>query len=125
MTMNAAEIASIIANDKGNVFYGVRADQRKYNVGDEMPASYLWDFANDCSSNLQADGTSTIGIDFAGDIDDDDAEKVQAALDKVSRYGGTVYLVAGRHAGHGDADDGEVLIDGAIVIAIAAAEKNY
>jgi polygalacturonase len=118
--MNATEIAQMIANSPAG-FYGLRADARAFEVGDSVPTSYVWDFANDCSSNVLADGASTIGISFAGELDAEDvedAEKVQAALDKASRYGGTVYLVAGRHAGYGDADDGEVLIDGAVVVAV-------
>lgn len=107
-------IAELITDTE--MFYGLRRDARDFEVGDEVPVSYLWDFSNDCSSDTPADGTSSIGLGFGGYFDDDGeiAKQIQLA----NKYSGRMYLIAGRHAGYGDGDEGEVVIADTVVVAV-------
>lgn len=117
------------ANENHYHVFGVRKVDSKYetvNAGERMADSYDWDCENDTScrntTGEMLGGASAINVlvdDLWMDGSDDDeiAEEIANAVQKVSLYfGDTVYLVAGESYDYGN-DNDEIIIEDAIALA--------
>lgn len=115
----------------GYRYFGVRKVYNYagiFNVGDSCPKSYNWDFENDCSTydttGETLPGTSAIHVAVEdlylhGDDDDEAAEALQNAIDRVSDYGGEQMLLIGSKYSYDYGDDeDEVILEDADVLAI-------
>lgn len=103
--IDAAKVEELIDGSSYG-WYGIRIDDRLYSVGDNMPASRVWDYGEPTSDYL--DGTSCVGIAYTTEIDK--AVKIANLY-----FGDHAYLIAGDSAEFGE-DEGEYIIDNAVVI---------
>lgn len=128
---NMQELVDAIkrANENHYHVFGVRKVDSKYetvNAGERMADSYDWDYENDTScrntTGEMLGGASAINVLvdnlwMDGSDDDEIAEEIVKAVQKVSVYfGDTVCLVAGKNYEYGD-DSDEIIIEDAIALA--------
>ena len=114
ITENYAEI-------KKYNYLGIRGtcQDEDYKIGDYARNSYDWDAENDCSSDEQLDGTSTIQIDTAWLDDADDLiSRIEDSIADVDCYHGHQVVLLGGDYGTPGTDGGEVVIGNARVMAI-------
>ena len=92
----------------------------KYNVGDTARNSYDWDMENDCSSDDELNGTSAIVIDNSWlEGADDLIERIENTIDDVKSYhGGKHIVLLGGWRESQVTDDGERVIENAVVLAV-------
>lgn len=115
----ASDVVSAIIKDVDsgsmNTGYGLRVIPRGYEakLGDELPPSSEW--VDNIKTDNVLDGTSTIGIDFMFDPEEDDVRAVINNLLSAGYDGDQVVLVGGKRVGYGQ-DEGELLIDKAKVL---------
>lgn len=98
---------------------GLHPDEQ-YKIGDMTRNSKDWDFENDCSSEKDLGGISSITIDINRIFDEpnDIEKKIANAADTARLYGdGRIAIIAGNLAEYGD-DPNEIVIKNAIVIAL-------
>lgn len=125
--MKAIEIINILRSEYNNGFSGYigfrkPTDDESYNVGDQCRNSYDWDYEYDLSSYntenpIELDGTCATGTYIE---DDEDAESIIAEMmeSNFNSYAGNEQIVIfGQSAEYG-ADENEVIIKNATVIAI-------
>lgn len=100
--------------------YGIRTDNREYQIGDIVADSHAWDAEHFRPfENEFYDGACATGFDMLW-YDDDDMETVKKALKVQENYRGEhQYLIAGMSFEYGN-DKDEVIIENAIVVAILA-----
>lgn len=122
--INKEEITRILEKEEYEV-YGLRVDDRIYNVGDICsPSHQLW---QDEVEGLPYDeelgfwvgeelnGTCSIGIDTQYGVDSDGINKALALIEYYE--GEHVYLIAGDYCEGGN-DEGEYIIGEAKVLAV-------
>lgn len=120
--MTAKEILKVIEESgKNYTMFGVRADNREFEIGDELPCSHnMIDDLYDEETGMYPllDGTCAIGFgQLWFDGEDDDIETVNAALEACHKYcTDRMYLVVGSGYQYGD-DAGEIVIENAVVVA--------
>lgn len=104
--------------DENHYFIGVRADDRKYNVGDKCELSKDWDYENDCYSDEYLDGTcATEVLNNWNDVDDV-AENLKNAIEFNKRYRSKYqYIIVGNGIERG-MDENEVIIKNAVVFEV-------
>lgn len=119
-----------ITEDTTYDYFGIRADDFSYNVGDIAENSHqlfqdpdfdedgelLYEKGEGIYSGFydagELDGTCTI------EFDPENADSIRNALDEVQRYyGGTIHVLAGNSSEYGN-DYGEIIIRDAIVLGV-------
>lgn len=111
-----SEIAAIIEKNEFCI-YGLRAvdfEHESYNLesGDAVAPSYDWDFENDCFSDEQMDGASTIHVtEYEDDIMLKITKYVKNYAQQWERCPSRMILVGGDNSRWGD-DECEAVIDG-------------
>lgn len=106
-------------------YIGIRhlAEDEEYEIGDICRNSYDWDYDNDCSSydTNEVELNGTCAVDTRIDLDWDDEEEVESklreALEASDQYFGSIAIIGGSKMEYG-ADDGEIIIENATVIAL-------
>ena len=106
-------------------YIGIRhlAEDEKYEIGDICRNSYDWDYENDCSSydTNEVELSGTCAVDTRIDLDWDDEEDIESklmeALEASDQYFGSIAIIGGNVMEYG-ADDGEIIIEDATVIAL-------
>lgn len=106
-------------------YIGIRhlAEDEKYEIGDICRNSYDWDYENDCSSydtnEVELSGTCAVDtrIDLYLDDEEDIESKLMEALEASDQYFGSIAIIGGNGMEYG-ADDGEIIIEDATVIAL-------
>lgn len=102
-------------------YLGIRGtcQDEDYKIGDYARNSYDWDAENDCSSNDQLEGTSTIQIDNTWlEGIDDLINRIENSITDVDCYHGQQIVVLGGNYCSQGTDEGEIIIRGAKVLAI-------
>ncbi len=98
---------SFADKNPGYEYFGLRADDREFEIGDEMPKSYVWDDGNRTDERL--DGTCAIRL-YVGE------QYNEGALDEVNIYPfDHVYLIASRGYMGGE-DKNEIVMYEAVVV---------
>lgn len=126
--LNVEEILKTV-NNEGATVIAIRhcCDDEEYSVGDWCRNSYNWNLELDQSSYYDDEPNElpgTCGINVSGfqnlDSDEvDEAEKLlRKAVKKASCYSGRLAVIVGYNGYEYEADDGEVIIRDAQVIAI-------
>lgn len=101
--MDATTIESVMLEGHN---HGLRIDDVRYGIGDELPNSREWD--DDELTGDMIDGTCTIGL---GDV--------SRALALAAKYTGRyVYVVATRHPWTPGEDRGEWILRDPVVLAV-------
>ena len=101
-------------------YIGIRVctDDESYKIGETCRNSYDWDYENDCSSYntdpAELDGTCAIKID-AEDMTIEEVVSLAKSMD-VNYCGDQVILIGGYEMEYG-ADENEVIIKDAVVLA--------
>lgn len=106
-------------------YIGIRhlAEDEEYEIGDICRNSYDWDYENDCSSynTNEVELNGTCAVDTRIDLDWDDEEEVESklreAVEVSDQYIGSIAIIGGNRMEYG-ADDGEIIIENATVIAL-------
>lgn len=100
-------------------YYGIRACDEVYAVGDPLPCSYDQYFQVPYDEQEQLDGTCCTGFGYLWfDGEQEDVALVEKALRINSEYHAKYrYLIAGNDADYGN-DDGELIIKNAVVVAV-------
>lgn len=108
-------------------YYGLRTltDDEDYNIGDIARASYDWDYDNDQSTYetddpQELDGTAALElpVDSYNNTPEEIEQAIKTALSKSDCYmGSKKVLLGGYYASYG-ADEGEIDIEDAEVLAI-------
>jgi len=102
-------------------YIGLRGtcQDENYKAGDYARNSLDWDFENDCSSENELGGTSTIEINNAWiESSEDLIERIERALPGIDQYHGhQTILVSGDYTSAGS-DENEIVIANAKVLAI-------
>jgi hypothetical protein len=106
----------------GYNYLGLRSlcSDENYQVGDYARNSLDWDAENDCSSDEELDGVSTVAIDISWlDGAEDLIDRIAGLLPDMESYNGgeRVVLLGGWNASRGT-DGGELVIANAKVLAI-------
>lgn len=114
------KIMSIIQEKEPYRCYGLRYENRKLEIGDELGCSKAFDYENGCQSEDEyLDGICATGFGRLWG-DEDDFEEVSKAVDISEEYssiGKYQYLVMGDSSEYGN-DVAEVVISNAVVIAV-------
>jgi hypothetical protein len=102
--------------------FGLRSDDRVYQVGDQLTRSHDWDMIHDRPSKALLDGTCALADHLwllDGILDDaDDAQTLETIYHQASIYGCSHhYLIGGDGSSEGQ-DDHEVIIHGAKVLVV-------
>ena len=118
-------------SDEGYNAFGIRSISDRFGrfeVGDNVPDSYNWDFDRDCSTyhttGETLNGASAVGISIDylwldGDDDDELAERIEKALEKSAVYENDEVMLIGGKSGFDFGDDvGEYVIPDAKVLAV-------
>ena len=107
------------AYNNGYTSFGVRTGEN-VKIGQELECSHDWDYENDCESEDFLNGTCATGFGylwFDGEREDEEAV-VKAIEHNAKCYAGEMqYIIAGNSEDYG-ADDKEVIIESAVVIAV-------
>ena len=120
MTKQEIILNELLKHNYEYEYYGIRTDNREYQVGDTVANSHAWDFENDREIEDEFyNGACATGIAPLW-FDEDDMEAIEKALEIQKDYRGAhQYLIAGGNADYGN-DRGEIIIENAEVIAILA-----
>lgn len=125
-------VKKILSNIKSDGrYYGIRVTYDPPTVGQVLPPSKDWDYENDCASDDDLDGTSSIGLGYSDGYNDIDTHTVVEALrwagmgGKNRRSTGGHYgypgdyvcLIAGNYVRGGD-DEKEIILDSPIVVEV-------
>lgn len=132
--MTTSELMEIIKAKHSEHYnaFGIRSvyDKRfgRYEVGDSLPDSYEWDFDNDCSTyhttGETLNGASAVAVEtddlwLDGDDDDELAARIEKALKASKSYDfGETMLVGGKNGSKYGHDEGEIVIESAVVLAV-------
>lgn len=119
--MAAAEIIKAMEDAEGCTVFGIRSIDERLSVGDDVPDSHDWNYELDQPSEDTLDGACATGFGQLWDGEenaDKNAEIIESAVKENARYGGAYqYLIGGRYFEYGN-DEGEIIIQDAVVIAI-------
>lgn len=113
--MEELVLNALIENNNKYCVYGLRTDDRVFNVGDELGCSRDLYWENTEETYLP--GTCATGFGYLW-YDEDDIDEVRKALARQQDYDGAhMYLIAGEGEGYGN-DPQEVIISHAVVVAV-------
>lgn len=104
--------------ESGCRYFGVRGDDKDFEIGTCLEDSYDWDYENDCQSENKLNGTCATKIDYLWfDGEEEDIETIAKALDYHKKAYGYKYttVIAGTDEEYG-ADENEAIIRNAEVI---------
>ena len=106
-------VAVRVALHLSDIYGDVKDDRTIYQVGDTLPASYVW--VDGDNTDEQLDGTSGLWVRSGADLASalEIARKVYSAGSPKAQ----VLLISG-YEGHDGEDDGEVIIKDAQVVAV-------
>lgn len=104
--------------ESGCRYFGVRGDNKEFEIGTLLDNSYGWDYENDCQSEEKLNGTCATKFDYLWfDGEEEDVETITKALEyhkKTYQYKYTT-IIGGDEQEYG-ADENETLISNAQVI---------
>lgn len=105
------------AKAEGYRYFGIRGDDVKFEVGEELEPSYDWNHEYDIPSTEKLSGTCSTGIDYLWyDGEQEDLDTIEKAIKLNETYPYNYRtVIAGESAEYGE-DEGELIISGAKVI---------